>query len=137
MLSVAVAYSVGIDLGGIVSWTWLVLLIYTGLSTYRLTRLVVEDDFPLVAVPRRWVVGEPGHWNAEQTEWIPAENLHEGRWFYWFGELITCPWCASGWISLGLVALVAASPSQGTAVEWLLLWFATWAVGSTLAAKIR
>src|SRR5688572_2007769 len=79
---------------------WLVLIIVAGLACYRATRLVVLDDFPLVAVPRRWIIGDPYHiYDHESGEWRP-ERRHEGRWFYWFGELISCPWCASGWIAL-------------------------------------
>lgn len=116
------------------SWTWLVLLIYTSLSTYRLTRLVVKDDFPLVAIPRRWVIGDDV-WDPDRKEWVPGQK-HQGTWYAWFGELISCPWCASGWIALALTILVALSPTSGTLVEWLLLWLATWALGSTAAAKV-
>jgi len=118
-----------------VPWDWLVLLVFTGLTSFRLTRLVVEDDFPLVKIPREWVIGKPVY-NYDTEQWEPA-NKHEGRWYYWFGELISCPWCASGWISLGLVVLVAASTKSGLLVEWFLLWIATWAIGSVTAAKVK
>jgi hypothetical protein len=39
-------------------WTWLMLLIFLGLATFRLTRLVVEDDFPLVRIPRELNIGK-------------------------------------------------------------------------------
>lgn len=116
------------------SWTWLVLLIFTSLTTFRLTRLIVEDDFPLVAIPRKWVIGEP-HWDQDQQAWI--QDKHEGTWYYWFGELISCPWCASGWVALGVTAAVACSNKEGTLVEWFLLWIANWALGSVAAAKVK
>lgn len=121
------------------SWQWLILLIFTSLSTYRLTRLVVEDDFPLVRIPREWVVGEktPLVWDEQGMKWTGGEYVkHKGRWYFWFGELITCPWCASGWISLGWIVLVAQSDKSGTFSEWLLLWISTWALGSITAAKV-
>lgn len=122
------------------SWTWLVLLIFTSLTTFRLTRLIVEDDFPLVRVPREWVIGKPRWKTIDPTiegagQWV--QDKHEGRWYYWFGELISCPWCASGWIALGLIVAVAVSNKQGSLVEWFLLWVASWALGSTAAAKIK
>jgi hypothetical protein len=117
------------------SGAWLVLLVVAGLATFRLTRLIVTDDFPLVAVPRRWVTGEPYWVEAEQKWHYPSEN---GSWpRHWLGELVSCPWCASGWVSLGLVVAVAWwTPRDAPLVDWLLLWWASWALGSTAAAKI-
>ncbi len=117
-------------------WTWLVLLVFLGLATFRLTRLIVADDFPLVAVPRRWVVGDPeGIWDPDRQQWLP-ENKHQGRWYHWFGELISCPWCASGWVSLALVCAVAWwTPRDAALVDWLLLWWAAWGIGAVTAAK--
>lgn len=118
----------------VMGWQWLVLLIFTGLSTYRLTRLVVEDDFPPIAVPRRWITGE-AYWVEDEQKWhYPHEQASWPR--HWLGDLITCPWCAGGWISLGLVVAVATSNQTGTWVEWFLLWTAAWALGSTAAAKV-
>lgn len=116
-------------------WQWLVLLLFTSLTTYRVTRLVVKDDFPLIAVPRRWVVGVPHHhYDHDIDEWVP-ERRHEGRWWYWFGELISCHWCASGWVSLAVTIAVASSNKEGTLVEWFLLWMAQWALGAVTADK--
>lgn len=117
--------------------SWLVLIAVAGLACFRLTRLVVTDDFPLVAVPRRWIIGDPYHtYDHEAGEWQP-ERRHEGRWFYWFGELISCPWCASGWVALAeIIGLALFTDRHAPLVDWGLTWIAVWAIGSTMAAKI-
>lgn len=51
---------------------------------------------------------------------------------YWLAELITCPWCAGGWLSGALVLvtwLTIGVPYP------LLAWFAVWAAGSWLASR--
>lgn len=52
-------------------------LILAALAVGRLTRLVVDDTWPFGSF-RRWV---------------------EGR--GWLEQMTTCPWCLSGWLSLG------------------------------------
>jgi hypothetical protein len=95
----------------------LVLLLLLGLACYRLTRLVVKDDFPPVAHPRAVL----GHWatRAERRRW---------RWVY---DLLDCHWCASGWVALGLVAGVDLLSTVSVPLP-ALLWPATWAVGAFL-----
>lgn len=101
---------------------WLVLLVYTGLATYRLTRLVVEDDFPPIRWLRELVVGADGH-------------RHAGTRYEWFGELVSCHWCASGWVALGATG-VATLVEDAQLATWALLWTATWAVGAVLADRL-
>lgn len=89
------------------------LLVVLALAAYRATRLAVKDDFPPVRVPREWV------------------KVHGPE---WAGELVTCHWCASGWISLGLVAAAdwrTSVPLPG------LVWFAVWAVAAWVAHHER
>lgn len=105
--------------------SWIVLLVFTSLATYRLTRLIVRDDFPLVAIPRAWVVGADG-------------TKHIGRWWHWFGELVSCHWCASGWVSLALSAIVYwTRPYDAPLIDWALLWFASWALGAVAADRVE
>lgn len=117
------------------TWSWLVLLIICGLATFRITRLITTDDFPPIARPRNWITGEP-YWVDSESKWhYPHETASWPR--HWFGDLITCPWCAGGWVSLGIIlALALFTPRDAALVDWVLLWWASWAIGSTTAAKI-
>jgi hypothetical protein len=57
-----------------------------GLVVYRVTRFVAADAFPLIAVPREWVIGKLGD-------------------DHWFAYLITCMWCASVYVAAGTVVV--------------------------------
>lgn len=111
------------------------------LATFILTKLVVDLDFPPVLWVRDRVVGgwrpltmkedrtkEFGvsvidgvdHRHVVRTPWIPL----------FFAELMSCPWCVSGWLSAGIVTGTWAV--TGLPVP-LLLWPASWALGALLA----
>lgn len=99
---------------------WLLLTVLS-FATFRLTRLITRDDFPPVFAARWWVqhlrptiVRKDG-----STDW------------WWLGELASCPWCASAYLSGGLVL-----------VTWLIgyslpvpvfCWLAVWGAGALLA----
>jgi hypothetical protein len=98
---------------------WL-LLVLLGLTTYRATRLVVRDDFP------------PILWAREKIQQVRPTRIighgDEAHYSYWWGgELVSCHWCASGWISLALVGLTDLFTSVPAP---LLMWGATWAIGA-------
>jgi len=61
------------------------------LTTYRITRLVVEDE---IAAPMRDRVWD--RWPPDSTR---------------VGYLITCPWCVSVWVGAGVVAARAVAPA--------------------------
>jgi hypothetical protein len=132
--------------------TWL-LLIVMSLAVYRLTKLVVEDTFP----PVLWVRDRlAGGWrpmtDPERDAWAAAlraktkppfqtigeddevvRYVRRARWSpYWLAELVSCPWCASGWVALGVTAGTWAV--VGLPVP-LLVWPAVWAVGALIAAQ--
>lgn len=135
--------------------TWLLLLVMS-LATYRLTRLVVSDTFPPVLWLRDRLAGGwrdltteeqrllfggvlPGDKAAElRKAWsVNTEGeqryLHRWRWVpQWIADLISCPWCASGWVALGVTAGVWAV--AGLAMP-LLVWPAVWAAGALIAAQ--
>lgn len=132
---------------------WL-LLIVMSLATYRLTRLVVEDDFPPVLWMRRKIAGG----------WVPVKEsdsaaprpptpvsvpslsvpprlidgvLHRyvrrSKWSpQWLADLVSCSWCAGGWVAAAVVAGTDAAVGLPAPV---LVWPAVWALGSLLASQ--
>lgn len=135
--------------------TWL-LLIVMSFATYRLTRLVVADTFPPVlwlrdklaggwrpltlAEHERYVAASPSAqavlrdvWSYDPDDELGQRHVRRARWSpFWLAELISCPWCASGWIAAGVTAgtwAVVGMPAP------LLVWPAVWAVGALLAAQ--
>jgi hypothetical protein len=138
--------------------TWLLLLVMS-LATYRLTKLVVEDTFPPVLWARDRLVGgwrpltmkereqrvdDARAWEDEQKPWptrwaVQEIDGVENRWIQrskrsplWLAELLSCPWCASGWIAAGVTAGTWAV--VGLPVP-LLVWPAVWGAGALLAAQ--
>jgi hypothetical protein len=137
--------------------TWLLLLVMS-LAVYRLTRLVVADTFPPVMWMRDRIVGgwRPLTMKESETNRLPVleegqsatvaslggltkidgvVHRHARRWRrspFWLAELISCPWCASGWVALAVTGGVWAT--VGLPVP-LLVWPAVWAVGALIAAQ--
>ena len=140
--------------------TWL-LLIVMALAVYRLTRLVVVDTFPPVLWLRDRIAGgwRPLTEKEQEKYVTDVAGVVEGpvalphptlgalmrtdgevsryarRWKrspFWLADLISCPFCASGWVALGVTVGVWAT--VGLAMP-LLVWFATWALGGLLAAQ--
>jgi hypothetical protein len=137
---------------------WL-LLIVMSLATYRLTRLVVADTFPPVLWLRDRLAGGWRPLTEKELEKHPevvdlgtdiaTEHTRLGivmridgrmnryvcraQWSpFWLAELISCPWCASGWVAL--VVTVATWAVAGLAMP-VLVWFAVWAVGALIAGQ--
>ena len=130
--------------------TWLLLLVMS-LAVYRLTRLVVADTFPPVLWLRDRLVG--GWRPLTEKEWAQLRSAGsaympwktqtidevENRWVerktwspYWLAELLSCPWCASGWVALGVTAGTWAVVGLPVPV---LVWPAVWAASALLAAQ--
>ena len=136
---------------------WLLLLVMS-LATYRLTRLIVADAFPPVLWMRDRLVGGWRPLTLKESEANPLPVLEEGqsvtlariggltmvdgevqryaqRWRqspFWLAELLSCPWCASGWIAAGVTAGTWAT--VGLPIP-LLVWPAVWGAGAVLAAQ--
>lgn len=134
---------------------WLLLLVMS-LAIYRLTRLIVADTFPPVLWLRDRLAGgwrplssseqrDYDYWQAQPEELrqssfvvqeideVPHRWVTRVRWSPdWLADLVSCPWCASGWVALGVTAGVWAT--VGLPVP-LLVWLATWAVGALIASQ--
>lgn len=59
-----------------------------------------------------------------------SEDVFLRHW--WLGELLSCHWCSSGWISLGLVGATWLVLPEGLPLP-ILIWFAVWGLGAMLA----
>ena len=129
-------------------------------TSYRLTRLLQKDTFPPVLWLRDKLAGGWRDMTEKETDRVgpamptpnmPASNLvgfgpvgHDAadnpiryiaRWKrspYWLAELITCPWCASGYIA-GLVT-AGTDLTMGIAAP-VLVGFTVWAGSALLASK--
>jgi hypothetical protein len=99
-----------------VAFGWLLLLVT--LVSYRLTRLVVDDAFPPVAWVRNRLTGAES--GVARWRLVPE----------WVGDLVSCSWCASVWVSAGVTGLTAAWTSVPLP---LLVWGAAAAGAAWLA----
>lgn len=143
-------------------WLFLVLLPAMALTTYRLTRLVVADTFPPALWLRDRLVGGWRPLTAKEEDRYVTDvaavvegpvalphselgalmrtdgqvNRYVRRWKWvphWLADLLSCPFCASGWIGAGVVAATWFAPA-GLSVP-VLCWFSAWALGGILAAQ--
>jgi len=127
------------------------LLVLMALTTYRAARIVTKDDFP----PVLWVRDRlAGGWRPlTEPEWAllrrtagdgepfvhqavdGVENRYVNRadWSpHWLAELVSCPWCCSGWLAGALTAAVALT--TGIPDPWLVAP-AVWAAAALLASR--
>lgn len=120
------------------------------LTAYRLTRLLIKDTFPPVLWLRDNLVGgwRPATEGEMRTIRDPAlstpwhTTVIDGRtqrwvdrcdWVPdWLAELLSCPWCASAYVSGALVAVTDVT--YGVPVPWLV-GPAVWAVAALLASR--
>jgi len=138
---------------------WLLLIVLV-LGSYRLTRLITKDDFPPVLWVRDRLAGgwrrpttKEQHHESYPTGQIEKGSLTnvpglgmfglvEGEvqiyvrkvgWApFWLGDLISCPWCVSAYVSLGLT--LGAAFAVGLPAP-LLVWPAVWGASALIASK--
>lgn len=129
------------------------------LANYRAARLAVRDTFPPVLwlrdrlaggwrpltdgeLERHPEVGDHGTDTATPHSRLGTVMRIDGRmnryvrrksWSpYWLAELITCPWCVSGWTAAALTAAVALTVGVPAP---LLVWGAVWGASALLASR--
>lgn len=137
---------------------WL-LILCMAVANYRLTRLITKDDFPPVLWLRDRLAGgwRPLTTKEQESTVLPA--LHDGELFvadpmlgdltlvngrvnryvrrakwspYWLADLVSCPWCVSGWLAAALTAAVAITVGVPAP---LLVWGAVWGASALLASR--
>jgi hypothetical protein len=127
-------------------------------ANYRATRLAVRDDFPPVLWLRDRLAGGWRPLTAQEQERHPIGLSNEeilathpklgsvmyidgrvnryvrrSRWSpYWLAELVSCPWCVSGWLAAALTAAVAFTVGVPAPV---LVWGAVWGASALLASR--
>ena len=128
------------------------------LGTYRCTRLLTKDTFPPVLWLRDRMCGgwrpltekemdtfvlpplsgdksvrTKGLGHVRDIDGVASRYVIPAKWVpYWLSELLSCPWCASGWIAGALTAatdIVIGVPAP------VLVGFAAWALGALLASQ--
>lgn len=93
----------------------MIVLVICGLAVARLTRLWRDDA--IFENEREWVMGRLDHAMTEQSRWeTVAAFLY---------DLLECPWCVSGWLSIMTVALVDSATSRSVPLPFLS-WLAVW-----------
>lgn len=137
---------------------WLLTLCIT-VANYRLTRLITKDDFPPVLWLRDRLAGGWRPLTTKEQENTALPTLPDGELFvadpmlgnlttidgrvnryvrrakwspYWLADLVSCPWCVSGWLAAALttaVALTVGVPAP------LLVWGAVWGASALLASR--
>lgn len=82
------------------------------LASWRVTRFVVYDT--IFDAPRFWLV--------EKLIQKPEGGLRERGFRAKTAELITCPYCAGVWVSLGWTAIATLSWPWQFGIGGLVLW---------------
>lgn len=125
--------------------SWLLLLVLS-LGTFRLTRLVTRDDFPPIAWLRLHLQAarppvDTYHMGVHRVHYDDGTGLGElksgkvwdGHRWWWLGELVSCHWCCSAYISAGLVGLTVIFTSVPVPV---FTWLAVWGAGAILVDRL-
>lgn len=138
--------------------TWLLIACMI-LANYRAARLAVRDDFPPILWLRDRLAGGWRPLTTREYEMYPdvrptddepfithpklgiltlidgQANRHvmrSRRSPYWLAELVSCPWCVSGWLAAALTAAVALTVGIPAPV---LVWGAVWGASALLASR--
>lgn len=139
--------------------TWL-LIACMAVANYRATRLIAKDDFPPVLWLRDRLAGgwrpltnkeladgpvqaptpddepftlDPMLGSLTTIDGRINRYVRRAKWSpYWLAELVSCPWCVSGWLAAALTAAVALTVGVPAPV---LVWGAVWGASALLASR--
>lgn len=135
--------------------TWL-LIACMAIANFRATRLIVKDDFPPILWLRDRLAGGwrpltdrelrdlqilptgkslelQRTWNVETQDGVQKRYVYRSKFSpYWLAELVSCPWCVSGWLAAALTAAVALTVGVPAPA---LVWGAVWGASSLLASR--
>lgn len=106
---------------------WLVYILIF-LVTFRVTRLIIEDTFPPIGVPREAIM----NWWVPDEEWLhthPDDVSHWGALGRSLRYLFSCPWCMSVWVGAGVVYVF-------TLYESVPLPYAAWIASSAVTGLL-
>lgn len=105
---------------------WLLYLLVC-LATYRVTRFLTLDEFPLVKYPREWLTAyfDPDEEQTQRFKW--AGKQHWGVFGRSIAYLAECPWCASPYVGGVIIAITTRFTS--VPLPWLLLIVASATAG--------
>jgi hypothetical protein len=108
---------------------WLLFVLLSA-ATFRGTRLIVKDDFPPIVWARNKIQNaRPIVWTRQPTHSDPAGDSR----YWWLGELVSCHWCTSAYVSAGLVSVSTLWVS--IPLPWLW-WAGVWAAGAVLVDRL-
>lgn len=135
--------------------TWL-LIACMAVANFRATRLITKDDFPpilwlrdrlaggwrplttreqrdLSVLPQDKALVLRRTWSVDTYNGVEKRYVYRAGWSpYWLAELVSCPWCVSGWLAAALTAAVAFTVGVPAPV---LVWGAVWGASSLLASR--
>jgi uncharacterized protein DUF1360 len=107
-------------------WLLVALMI---LATFRLTRLVVKDDFPPIA----WARVKIQRLRKPVITHPPGESTNETWRWWWAGELVSCHWCSSAYVAAAVVGLTNVVHDFAAPV---LVALAVWGAAAVLADRL-
>jgi Protein of unknown function (DUF1360) len=100
---------------------WLLFMLMSA-ATFRLTRLVTRDDFPPIAWARTKIQKARPIVRTRPPVAFDPQDHGEWRW-WWLGELVSCHWCVSAYLSAGVVGLsLIVTPVPAPVLWWLAVW---------------
>lgn len=118
-------------------------LLWFGLvfTIWRVTRLLVKDEFPPIKRPREWVLRT--FWRPELNVDNPKRPDDVTRWLWFWRQvghslayLATCPWCMSFWVGLAVWG-IAVRVGFSVPLPWVLIAVASGVSGLIAMVETR